>query len=239
MADPQPTDLPQQPRPARSGCFWDLALIGFIVLLSTTGPLWSTLQFLLRGPEAPAGVGRPLPLLELTPLTGNPPQLASADLQGHVTLLNFWGPWCPPCREELPHIAKLRERFAGQEVFRLVAVSYPSGGRAGDPQSLRDDTNALLKRLGLDLPTHYDPGNVTLTAVDQMIGFQGFPTTLLLDRHGAIRAIWSGYRPGTETEIETYVDKVLSEAEGEKERQETKKGKEPQMNTDGRRLREN
>ena len=93
----------------------------------------------------------------------------SADLAGgyrdHVTLLNFWGTWCPPCRNELPHIAELRQRFAGREAFRLLAVSCPPGGQADDVQSLQEDTASLLKRLGLDLPTYYDPDDATQSAL--------------------------------------------------------------------------
>ena len=133
-----------------------------------------------------------------------------ADLQDHVVLLNFWGTWCRPCRDELPHIAELRQRFAGQEAFRLVAISYPPLGQGDDLQSLREETAALLKRLNLDLPTYWDPDNETRTAVDQLIpdavheisGVSLFPLTVLLDRQGVIRAVWVGYRPGVETEIE-------------------------------------
>ena len=63
--------------------------------------------------------------------------------------------------------------------------------------SLRENTEALLKQLDLDLPTYFDPSDATRDAVDRVIGFQGFPTTLLLDRRGVIRAIWVGYRPGS------------------------------------------
>ena len=107
--------------------------------------------------------------LELEPLTGNPPRLSLSDLQNHVVLLNFWGTWCRPCRDELPHMAELRKRFAGQEAFRLVAISYPPLGQGDDLESLREETAALLKRLNLDLPTYYDPDDMTRAAVDQVI----------------------------------------------------------------------
>lgn len=168
-------------------------------------------QRLVPHPEYHAGVGSQLTFLELEPLTGHPPRLSTGDLLDRVTLLNFWGTWCPPCRSELPHIAELRKRFAGQEAFQLVAISYPQLGQGDDLQSLREETASLLKRQKIDLPTYYDPDDMTRAAVDRVIGFEGFPTTVLLDRNGVIRAIWAGYRPGLETEVELYVDKVLGE----------------------------
>ena len=165
----------------------------------------------LPKPDVHAGVGKPLPYLELRPLTGNPPPISSADLEHHVTLLNFWGTWCPPCREELPHIAELRKRYAGQETFRLLAVSCPAVGQGDDVQSLREDTASLLSHLGLELPTYYDPNGDTQDALDNLIELEGFPTTVLLDRHGKIRAVWAGYRPGVESQMERYIGTVLDE----------------------------
>ena len=124
-------------------------------------------QRFVPNPESYQGVGNQLTALELEPLVGNPPRLSASDLQNHVVLLNFWGTWCRPCRAELPHIAELRQRFAGQEAFRLVAISYPPLGQGDDLQSLREETAALLKRLNLDLPTYWDPDNQTRTAMDQ------------------------------------------------------------------------
>lgn len=43
----------------------------------------------------------------LPDLDGHPVDLA--DLLGRVTIVDLWGTWCPPCREELPHLAALHE----------------------------------------------------------------------------------------------------------------------------------
>jgi thiol-disulfide isomerase/thioredoxin len=175
----------------------------------------------IPNPEKYQGVGDPLPTLELEPLTGRSSRVSLADLQNQVVLLNFWGTWCPPCRDELPHLAGLRQRFSGQKAFRLLSVSYPVMGQGDDLQSLRENTETLLKRLGVDMPVYWDPDDATRTALNQVVpdamdagsGISLFPTTVLLDRHGLIRAVWIGYRPGVETEMERYVDQVLSEEE--------------------------
>jgi thiol-disulfide isomerase/thioredoxin len=162
-------------------------------------------------PEAHEGVGQAISHLELRPLTGDGSPVSLLDLQNHVTLLNFWGTWCGACRNELPHIAGLRQRFAGQRAFGLLAVSRPAGGHDNDVQSLQEETAALLKRLNLSLPTYYDPDDATESAVQKLIGEEGYPTTVLLDRRGVIRAVWVGYRPGVETEMERHISMVLDE----------------------------
>ena len=207
-------DEPKQPATMKSRVAGTV-LAAAVVIVAAAG-YWAVVGWLMPAPNLPKpeihpGVGRPLPFLELRPLTGDAPPISLADLQNHVTLLNFWGTWCPPCRNELPHIAELRQRFAGQEAFRLLAVSCPPGGQADDVQSLQEDTASLLKRLGLDLPTYYDPDGATQYALGNLINLEGYPTTVLLDRRGVIRAVWVGYRPGVETEMERYISTLLDE----------------------------
>lgn len=43
-------------------------------------------------------------------------------LHGKVVLLDFWGTWCPPCRESVSILQDLHERFAGKS-FQLVGIS--------------------------------------------------------------------------------------------------------------------
>jgi len=177
-------------------------------------------------PELQQGVGRLLPFLELQPLTGDSRRTSLDDLRGHVTLLNFWGTWCPPCRDEIPHLAAIQERCAGQKAFQLLAVSYPPGGQTDDFASLGEETTALLGRLKVDVPTYFDPDARTLSAAGRLTNSPGFPTTLLLDRRGVIRAVWIGYRPGSETEMEQWIGDLLDEKETP--------SNEPRMNADKR-----
>jgi len=55
----------------------------------------------------------------LTGLDGNP--ISPSAYEGKAILLNFWAPWCPPCRMEIPWLQKLQNEDRGE----LVVV----GGR--------------------------------------------------------------------------------------------------------------
>ncbi|MBN1393748.1 MAG: TlpA family protein disulfide reductase [Pirellulales bacterium] len=155
-------------------------------------------------------VGKHLEHLRLLPLTSGEKPLSLDDLKGRVVLVNVWGTWCAPCRDELPRMAELRKRYAGQEKFLLLALSTPSGGWGGDVESLREETASLLEQLGIDLPTYFDPDSAAESyKLGGRIDIQDYPTTLLFDRDGVIRAEWIGYRRGAETEMERYIGVLL------------------------------
>ncbi len=156
------------------------------------------------------GIGRALPDLQLQPLTGDGQPVSLKDLSGKVTLLDFWGTWCPPCRAEFPHIAAIANEHRDRPDFQLLAVSC---GDTGDDNSatLRPDTDAFLKNNKLNVPTYWDPQGHTRQQVEKIAGFEGYPTTLVIDRQGVIRGRWVGYEWGTERQIASLVAKLLSE----------------------------
>ncbi|WP_429971513.1 thioredoxin [Fructilactobacillus sp. Tb1] len=45
-----------------------------------------------------------------------------AEVQGPVTLVDFWAPWCGPCKIMDPVLAKLEQQFAGKVKFAKVNV---------------------------------------------------------------------------------------------------------------------
>jgi thiol-disulfide isomerase/thioredoxin len=63
------------------------------------------------------------PPFSLTTLDGR--KISMDSLAGKVVLIDFWATWCGPCREALPHIRKIADKFAGQP-FVILSVSLDS-----------------------------------------------------------------------------------------------------------------
>jgi thiol-disulfide isomerase/thioredoxin len=60
---------------------------------------------------------RMAPAFSITTINGE--HVSLDDLQGKVVLIDFWATWCGPCREALPHIQKIAQKFQGQPLVVL------------------------------------------------------------------------------------------------------------------------
>jgi cytochrome c biogenesis protein CcmG/thiol:disulfide interchange protein DsbE len=116
-------------------------------------------------------IDKPVPQFELAPLDGiGRPGLASAQLQGQVSLVNFFASWCLPCRAEHP----LLMRLAGRDGVRLAGINYKD--EAADAVRWLEDLGNPYDMIGVD------GGR---TAIDW--GVSGVPETFVIDRAGRIR----------------------------------------------------
>jgi thiol-disulfide isomerase/thioredoxin len=202
------TASPSAPH-ARSGiglwvCLALVAAVFFVFLLVGGRP---------RGPSATEGpaIGRTLPYLQLEGLTGDSKPVSLDDLQGRITLINYWGTWCPPCQREFPHIVELAEKFAGQDDFRLYAVSCGQQVADENPNDLRRATQRFLESNQVTLPAYADQNRASRHAMTVALDLEDFayPTTLVLDRQGKVRGLWIGYAPGSEREMRSLIQDLL------------------------------
>src|SRR5258706_13155769 len=71
-------------------------------------------------------VKNPVAVRQLTLKTIDGRTLDSRDWKGKETLLNFWATSCPPCREEIPDLIKLRERYKNhRQIIRCAQDQGP------------------------------------------------------------------------------------------------------------------
>lgn len=141
-----------------------LALFAGIVALLAVG--------LTRNPrEVPSPlIGKPVPEFSLPPVKGRSLGLASADLKGHVSLVNVFASWCVPCRQEHPLFVELKAKG----VVPIYGINYKDSP---------EDAARWLEELG-------DPYTRTGADLDGRVsidwGVYGVPETFLIDREGRI-----------------------------------------------------
>lgn len=141
------------------------------------GKGWSEAEMLLLpGEERMMLTGSRAASFTLKTLEGEP--VALDQTRGKVVVLDFWATWCPPCREELPYIEKLREEFAGQVQF--FGVNNEDSGTVKD----------FLRKHKYELPVLMDGKR----QVDRQYGISAIPTMFIIDKQGVIREHFIGSR---------------------------------------------
>jgi len=121
-----------------------------------------------------------------TTLTGS--RLAFSAYRGQVVVVNFWGSWCAPCRQEAP-------------VLAVTAQQYRPDGVSFLGVDVRDDTASALaftRQFGVPYPSISDSGSVITLDFTAVVPIAGTPTTLVIDRTGHI----AGAVFGTATQLE-------------------------------------
>ncbi|WP_418958458.1 TlpA family protein disulfide reductase [Streptomyces tritici] len=108
-------------------------------------------------------------------------QLDVADLKGKVVVLNVWGSWCPPCRAEAPHFAKVSTELKPKGV-EFVGINTRD---ANIKPALEFE-----KAYDVAYPSLYDPaGKIILNGFPKgTLNFQAIPSTVVLDKDGKIAA---------------------------------------------------
>ncbi len=153
-------------RIAAAGDFVALAAVFAVQLLS--GRDVSTIPSALIGKQAPETV---LPPVEGLVRDGAPvPGLNSADFKGKLTLVNVWGSWCVPCRQEHPLLMEI----AKDERIRLVGLNYKD-----KPENAR----RFLGELGNPFAA-VGADRAGRSAIEW--GVYGVPETFLVDQTGKI-----------------------------------------------------
>ncbi len=120
-----------------------------------------------------------------------------SELRGDVVMLNFWATWCPPCRQEMPLLDQIYQRFQ-RLGFTLLGVNV-------------EQENRLIDRFLAEVPVSFPILLDTQEEVGALYGVAAMPTTILVDRSGQLRDHFFGYRPGDEQKYQDAVRALVRE----------------------------
>jgi peroxiredoxin len=117
---------------------------------------------------------------ELSGKTLHGKQLSTADYEGKVLVVNFWGSWCGPCRIEAKNFQKVHEDLEDEGV-QFVGVNTRDTSLT--------PALAFEEEQGITFPSLYDPtGKLMLRFEKGTLNPQLVPSTLVIDREGKIAA---------------------------------------------------
>ena len=136
----------------------------------------------------------PAPQFTLTNFEGE--KVSLKDFRGKLLMLNFWASWCVSCREEMPAMERLYQRYKNRG-FVILGVN------------VKDDKKSALSFVGelkITFPIAFDPNG----EVGLLYGAWGLPATYLIDAKGiALARAWGPadwYSPGARDLIKKLLD---------------------------------
>ena len=135
---------------------------------------------------------QPMPEFSLKDLDGN--TLTPKNWRGKVVLVNFWATWCGPCREEIPDLVNLQNRYGDK--LQIVGLS--------DDSSPVDEIKKFVKDHGMNYPVAIAPHELEA----RFGGIVGLPTSFIVDTEGRIVQKHIGLRNPVlyDTEIRALLD---------------------------------
>ena len=122
----------------------------------------------------------------------------SADLDGKIAVVHFWGTWCGPCIVEMPEYQKFDARYRDDPEVTVVSISNDTS---------RDLVEEYLERNDFDFQVLMDDGYV------QRAGVGAWPTTWFVDRNGYIQFVKIGNTSKLDEEFSWRVE-ALRETDG-------------------------
>jgi len=123
--------------------------------------------------------------------------LRLSEQRGDVVLINFWASWCGPCRQEMPELEAIYQKYQSLG-FTIFGVNVDKDRPAADQ---------ILNAGNLSFPILFDTENT----ISELYQVDAMPTTLIVDRSGTVRFIHRGYKPGYEDEYVKQIKTLLME----------------------------
>jgi peroxiredoxin len=118
-----------------------------------------------------------IPRFTLLNLKGE--KVNSSSFQGKVILLNFWATWCPPCRQEIPDLNELYNRYK-KDGLEVIGIALDRGGP--------EEVQKFVEKFRVDY-INLIADEAVVEAFSNIPGIgmiQGIPITFIIDRKGQI-----------------------------------------------------
>ncbi|WFR59924.1 cytochrome c biogenesis protein CcdA [Anaerocolumna sp. AGMB13025] len=155
-----------------------------------------------------ASEAAPIPAFDFTLKDQYGEEHTLSDYKGKVVFLNFWATWCPPCKEEMPHIEELYQEYnLNQDEVVFLGVTNPKSEKYPYNQDeKKEDIISFLDKNEYTFPTVFDETGEIL----QNYSITAFPTTFMIDKDGNV----FGYVPGKMTKdiMKNVIDQTLQGA---------------------------
>ena len=126
-------------------------------------------------------------------------RVSLAAYQGQVVVLDFYGTWCAPCREEIPHLVALQNRYGGRGLNII-------GLNVGD-----EEDKLKVPGFVAELDIQYALGDPDRELTEVFLSDNdSIPQTFVFDREGRFVKRFIGYDKSMPAELESVIQSALA-----------------------------
>jgi peroxiredoxin len=150
---------------------WLLALIVAIIIFYMISP--TSVQ---HPSSTSSTTNAEAPSFTLSDIDGH--SVSLSNYGGKVIILDFWAPWCPPCRREIPDFISLQNQYASQGL-QIIGIGLDQPNNVA----------SFVQEHGINYPVVVGSNAIT----NLYGGISGIPTTFVIDRRGNIINKFEGF----------------------------------------------
>lgn len=104
-----------------------------------------------------------------------------SEFRGKPLIINVWASWCGPCRAEMGSLERLSQRYGGKQ-FNIIGISTDDDA---------DAAYAFIVKSQITFDNYLD----SKLMLENMLGANSIPLTLLIDAQGRVLKKVRGARP--------------------------------------------
>jgi thiol-disulfide isomerase/thioredoxin len=137
------------------------------------------------------------PAFQFVDLDGKP--VTPESLAGKVAVLDFWATWCGPCKQSMPILEQVYEKYKDNPKVAFYAVSVDQ------PQVTNEEVAKVMADLKVTIPVLRDPEQTS-----GLFKFTGIPTTFILGADGIVQDYETGGNPKLAEALPEKIEKLLA-----------------------------
>ena len=149
----------------------------YIILAILALVVWGLVTLLKQDFHYGPKIGTAAPVFSLKDAKGQ--DLSLESFRGKLVMLNFWATWCGPCRQEMPSLEALYQKYKDRD-FVVLGLSLDEEGW--------QPVEAFLKIIPVNFPILLDKD----MRISELYETYRVPETYLIDPEGMVVAKFVG-----------------------------------------------